>query len=283
MRADATASEHALLRPGWQDRDLAALIADYRRDGFAVLRGVASPAALEAMRQRSDDLMLGRVDGAPFFFQHDAPTGRYEDMPLGEGWIGPSLGYRKLEKLERDPVFRAWLENPLFERIARTLVGDQVALYRAILMTKPARGPSAAGGTVLPWHQDGGRLWGLDNDPEVQLWTALDDAPLAAGCMTFAIGSHHAGLATPLGGAVPPDVVARAAPTLREVALPAAAGDVVLLHNMVWHASGLNATELPRRAFSVCFMPAATRCVRKKKAPRTFPRVFAPRAPDAAD
>ena len=144
-------------------------------------RGSASSRTkptLEALRARADDIMMGRVVYEGLFFQHDSGTGRYEDLEFGRGWVGPSLSYRKIEKLERDPVFRAWLENPLLERVVRAVVGDDVAIYRATLFNK-----SAEGGTELPWHQDGGSFWGLDRDPELQIWTALDDAPVEAGCV----------------------------------------------------------------------------------------------------
>ena len=51
--------------------------------------------------------MLGEVQYPGLFYQHDSPTGRYEDLEFGAGWVGPSLSYRKLEKLELDPLF-AW-------------------------------------------------------------------------------------------------------------------------------------------------------------------------------
>lgn len=266
----------AELHPDWRapERDLAPYISAYRADGFALLRGVATPPALDALRARAAAIMAGDIDHTPFFFQHDAPTGRHEDAPLGEGWIGPSPAYRKIEKLERDPVFRAWLENPLFARIARELVGPDIALYRAIIMNKAPASARGPGGTTLPWHQDAGALWGLDRDPEVQLWTALDDAPVEAGCMAFAAGTHRAGLATPLGGLVPPAMAAQHPAAIDPVLVPVQAGDVVLLHNLVWHASARNATTQPRRAFSVCFMPATTRCTRRRGTPRQFPRVF---------
>ena len=156
--------------------DLDDAIARWRRDGFAHVGRVLGDEGLQALRARCDDVMLGRVVHDGLFFQHDAESGRYDDLPLGRGWIGPSLEYRKIEKLERDPLIRAWIENPIFERIARAVIGEDVVLYRAILMTKGARG-----GTPLPWHQDGGSFWGLDRDPELQIWTALDDAPVEAG------------------------------------------------------------------------------------------------------
>ena len=148
--------------------------------------------------------MMGRVVYEGLFFQHDSGTGRYEDLEFGRGWVGPSLSYRKIEKLERDPLFRAWLESPLLEPVVRAVVGPDVAIYRATLFNK-----SAEGGTELPWHQDGGSFWGLDRDPELQIWTALDDAPVEAGCVEVLDGSHLGGLATPLGGSIPRDVVDR--------------------------------------------------------------------------
>ena len=249
-------------------------IAHWREHGWARLGRVASDDDLAALRARADDIMHGRVVHEGLFFQHDAETGRYEDLEFGRGWVGPSDAYRKIEKLERDPVFRAWLENPVFERVVRAVVGDAVALYRATLFSKSRRG-----GTELPWHQDGGSFWGLDRDPELQVWTALDDCPVEAGCVEVVDGSHRGGLATPLGGTIPADVVARAGADERRLPLPAAAGEVLLIHNHLWHRSGTNGTGRPRRAFTVAFMSASTRCMRKRKPgsgkqPREFVRVF---------
>ncbi len=251
------------------DRDLHEPLARFRDDGFARLGPVLAPDAMEALRARADDIMLGRVTYPGLFFQRDTESGRYDDLELGKGWTGPGLFYRKIEKLEKDPLFLAWIRNPLFERVARALVGDRVTIYRAVLFTKPARG-----GTHLPWHQDGGRFWGVDRDPILQIWTALDDAPEAAGCVEVLPRSHAAGLATPLGGVVPEALVrARDAEALA-TPVPARAGEALLVHNHLWHRSGVNLTDLPRRAFTVCYMHADTRCLRKKHAPRSFVRVF---------
>jgi phytanoyl-CoA hydroxylase len=249
-------------------------IAHWRRHGWARLGVVADAATLEALRDRAEAIMQGRVTHEGLFFQHDAETGRYEDLEFGRGWVGPSDAYRKIEKLERDPVFRAWIENPTFERVVREVVGRDVAIYRATLFTKSARG-----GTELPWHQDGGSFWGLDRDPELQIWTALDDVPRESGCVETVDGSHLAGLATPLGGSIPRDVVERAGADGRRLALPAVAGEALLIHNHLWHRSGTNTTGRARRAFTVSYMPASTRCVRKRRAPRTFVRVFERGAP----
>lgn len=254
--------------------DVAGALAHFEDQGFARLGPVAGDEALAAMRARTDDLMLGRVVYPGLFFQRDTETGKYEDLTYGHGWEGPSLNYRKIEKVEVDPVFSAWINNPLFERLARQKIGGEVVIYRAVIMGKVARG-----GTVLPWHQDGGKFWGLDRDPELQIWTALDDAPEEAGCVEIVPGSHRGGLATPVGGVVPKNVLEGSGAEAKRVALPARAGEVILIHNHAWHRSGVNRTAAPRRALSVCYMPATTRCLRTRRAPRQFHRVFARQEP----
>jgi hypothetical protein len=248
---------------------LDAVLSHFREHGWARLGVIAGEEELGRLRSRADDIMLGRMVHEGIFFQHDAPTGRYEDLDFGRGWVGPSLSYRKIEKLERDPIFLAWIESPTLWPIVRAVVGEEVAIYRATLFTK-----SAQGGTHLPWHQDGGSFWGLDRELELQVWTALDDAPLDAGCLEVVDRSHLGGLASPLGGVIQPEVLASQDATASRIFLPARAGEVLLLHNHAWHRSGVNATGRTRRALTVSYMPAGTRCLRTKRAPRVFPRVF---------
>lgn len=170
----------SVLAAGAADLDLDAPLASFAREGYARLGPVLAGDAMVALRARADDIMLGRVVHHGLFFQQDTTTGRYDDLEFGKGWTGPSLNYRKIEKLERDPLFLAWIQNPLFGRIARALLGEAVTLYRAVLFSK-----AALGGTVLPWHQDGGRFWGLDCDPILQIGrpsTTPPSPPAASRC-----------------------------------------------------------------------------------------------------
>ncbi len=244
--------------------DLAPALARLAGDGWAPLGRVLSDEGVATLRRRADDLMLGRVRPGGLFYQHDSPSGAYGDLELGKGWVGPSPAYRKIEKLELDEVMWRFIVNPLYVRVARAIVGYDVALYRAMLMNK-----AAGGGTELPWHQDGGLFWGLDRDPVLSIWTALDDATRASGAMQVVPGSHRAGLVRPMGGNVPRERVDAAA----AVWVEARAGEAILLHNHVWHRSGRNATAAPRRALSFCYLDGETRCMRKKHAPRRFARV----------
>lgn len=258
-----------MLLPAASAIDLDAVLADFARDGWARLGPVLADDGRAALGARLDDLMHGRVRYDGLFYQHDSATGRYEDLAFGKGWQGPSPNYRKIEKLELDPLFHAWMTNALFERIARRLIAGPVALYRAAVFTK-----SGSGGTELPWHQDGGRFWGVDPAPTLQIWTALDDAPIEAGCVEVLTGSHVAGLATKEGGVIGAVELRAADAERRALALPARAGESILIHNHLWHRSGTNRTGKRRSAVTFCYMSAATRCLRTKRAPRRFLRLF---------
>jgi hypothetical protein len=249
--------------------DIAPALAGFRTQGFARLGTVVAGETISALGARIDDLMNARIRHEGLFFQRDSQTGRYEDLEFGKGWQGPSSDYRKIEKLEIDPLFRAFIGNPLHERIARALIDGPIALYRAVLFTKSARG-----GTALPWHQDGGVFWGVSPAPFLQIWTAIDDCPEGAGCLEVLPGSHLDGLATPQGGVVVPEALQKARAEERAVPLPARAGESILIHNHLWHRSGTNSTGRRRSALSVCLMTAAARCSRKKRAPRQFVRLF---------
>ena len=258
-----------MLTPEAQSIDVEAIVREYRHEGVVRVGRLLDERAAEALRQRADDIMLARVHYDGMFFQRDAESGRYDDLEFGKGWQGPSLEYRKLEKLEKDPLYRAWIGNPAFERIARALIEGPIALYRAVLFCKSKRG-----GTALPWHQDGGRFWGLDRDPTLQIWTALDDVTIEAGCLEVVPGTHARGLVTPEGGVIPDGPLRDANAEARAVRIPAHAGEVLLVHNHLWHRSGVNTSGAPRRALSVCYLSAATRCLRKKRAPRQFVPIF---------
>ena len=123
----------------------------------------------------------------------------------------------------------------------------------------------AGGGSDLLWHQD--RWTELDRDPQITVWTALDPASRANGCVEIVPGSHRR-LRNPgsssgfLDDRQREDVDRRIAagdPAYRTVHLEMEAGEAVLLHNWTLHRSGTNETDAPRRAFSVCYMDGATR------------------------
>lgn len=243
-------------------------LAQFREQGFVRLGRVLDDAELAGLRRRIDQIMLGEVRNDALLMQLDSASGRYEDMPQqSTGFKGATLAYRKIERLERDPRFLRCIQRPLFRSICERLVGPDIAVYRAMFMNKPAMR-----GTLLPWHQDGGDQWSLTIDPIVTIWIALDPATVANGCVQVIPGSHRLGLLSAQGHVISAEHERQHCPQERVVFLELQPGEAVLLHNFLLHRSDRNATEIPRRAFSICLMDAATR--RRARPDEPFPVVF---------
>ena len=230
----------------------------YERDGYLNLGKLLDVADLEALQRRIDEIMLGEaaVDYDRMMMQLDSASGKYEDAGVqSKGFKGATLDYRKIQDLELDPLFLAYMQRPIFREICARVYGRDtpIAAFRAMFMNKPARK-----GTVLPWHQD--RWTHLDRDPLITLWTALDPATMANGCVQIIPGSHKAGLINPSHGSgfLTAEQAAQHAPDDKIVTLELAPGEVALLQNYLLHASGVNETDVPRRAFSVCYMDGRT-------------------------
>jgi phytanoyl-CoA hydroxylase len=239
----------------------------FKENGYLRLGQVMAGSELADLRERIDAIMLGQVAYEGMFFQLDTATGVYEDLSHGpRGFQGPTLNYRKIQDLEKDPLFLAYMQHPRFRGITRQLVGEEVSVYRAMFMNKPA-----GRGTVLPYHQDGGSQWHLDRERFITVWTALDDATVENGCMQVIPGSHKLGLLSERGHTLTPEQEALYCREADSIFLETPAGEAVLLHNYLLHRSGVNRTEQPRRAFSVVYMDAATRSTADGRA---FPVVF---------
>jgi hypothetical protein len=245
----------------------------YERDGFLRLGQVASDAQLKALQTRIDDIMLGKapVNYDKMLMQLDSSTGAYEDAGVqSRGFKGPTLNYRKIQELEYDPIFLAYMQHPLFKEICDYVYSPQTAIacFRAMFMNKPAHK-----GTLLPWHQD--RWVHLDKDPLITVWTALDPATIQNGCVQVIPGSHK----SLLNPSHPSGFLSKEQAQSLEnhpdaVFLELKAGEVVLLHNWTLHRSDTNRSDISRRAFSVCYMDASTK--HKHAEGEVFTRVFGP-------
>jgi hypothetical protein len=253
--------------------------AQYERDGYLKLGTLLSDSELKSVQQRIDDIMLGKapVDYDRMMMQLDSESGKYEEVgPQTKGFKGATLNYRKMQDLEFDPLFLAYIKRPIFREICAHVYGPEtpIAAFRAMFMNKPAHK-----GTYLPWHQD--RWVFLDRDPLITVWTALDPATIANGCVQIIPGSHRAGLINPshFSGFLTPEQSKQYARPDQVVFLELKAGEVALLHNYLLHASDVNKTDCPRRAFSVCYMDAGTKSTSGEK----YSGVFGEGALELAD
>ena len=242
----------------------------YEADGYLHLGKLLTDDELAGLQQRIDQIMLGQanLDYDRMMMQLDSDDGTYGKAgPQSKGHKGATLNYRKIEQLEFDRLFLAYMQRPLFEHICRRVHAPDtpVDCFRAMFMNKPAQK-----GTILPWHQD--RWTDLDRDPEITIWTAMDRATKANGCLQVIPGSHKLGLINPEHDAafLTEDQAAEHCPPDKAVHIELAPGEVVLLHNWLLHASDINKTDIPRRAFSACYMDGRTH----SESGLSFSRIF---------
>ena len=244
---------------------------EYEADGYFKLGKILSDRDLIALQQRIDDIMLGRAD-VPYdrmLMQMDSDSGSYADAGVqSKGFKEATLNYRKIQDLEYDPLFLAFMQRPVFRQACERVYGRQapIRIMRAMFMNKPSNK-----GTFLPWHQD--RWKNFDRDPLLTVWAALDPATRKNGCVEIIPGSHKMGLINPEhpSGFLTEKQAREICKPENRLYLELAAGEVVLLHNWVLHASDVNRSTQSRRAFSVCYMHAATR---DRKGSGAFPVVF---------
>jgi phytanoyl-CoA hydroxylase len=228
----------------------------FQEQGYVIL-GRADMEQIGALQQRIDDIMMGTaaIDYDQVMMQLDRSDGPDSTPgPQSRGHKGATLAYRKIQDLELDPLFLEYLQKPLYRDICARAYGEQndVSCFRAMFMNKPS-----GLGSYLIWHQD--RWTNLDRDPLITVWTALDPATKENGCVQVVPGSHRELLNPEHGsGFLTDEMATQMANRSDTTYLELEAGEVVLLHNWLLHTSDINRSQQSRRAFSVCYMEAAT-------------------------
>lgn len=236
----------------------------YEKLGYAIFKNYVSPETVEALTQRIDDIMMGKVRYEGMFFQQDAAM-MGEQAQGDTSFAGPSRNYRKIKDLEYDDVYLAFIQNDTFRAFAEKYIGPNVASMRAMAMNKPAGTP-----TLLPYHQDISEKWEMTIPPVFTIWTALDKATVANGCLEIVPKSHlHGKIGT--GHTITAEEEAKYAPKGSSIFVELDPGESIIFHNAVLHRSGANLTKNPRRAFTLCLMDAAAR---HKKTGKPYPQIF---------
>ncbi|PCJ57499.1 MAG: phytanoyl-CoA dioxygenase [Planctomycetota bacterium] len=245
---------------------------EYQENGFVKLGRTLDENELSQLQNRIDDYMMGSITNNELMMQLDVGGNDYGAMGStkfgqSKGFKESTLSYRKIEKLEQDPLFFAFMRKEIFRDICFKTYGNiDISSYRAMFMNKPKDL-----GTVLPWHQDGGGSWGLSHDPRVTIWTALDHATTDNGCVQVIPGSHHLGLLNEMGHLITDEQRKNYCDESKVKYLELEAGESMILNNMLLHRSGVNNGNSSRRAFSTCYMDGSTTQINSGK---RFPLLF---------
>ncbi|MDE2791440.1 MAG: phytanoyl-CoA dioxygenase family protein [Paracoccaceae bacterium] len=107
-----------------------------------------------------------------------------------------------------------------------------------------------------PWHQDSAVLTPDSDAKLVTVWVPIHDAPVESGCLQFVAGGHKRGPIShgfgPIDGLVIPE---SNVDTNRIRAVPANAGDVILIHRNCPHSSLPNVGDRLRFSLDLRYHP----------------------------
>ena len=229
----------------------AAIRAAYERDGYLIERGVLSAADLDPVRELLADQVdeyaremhaEGKIDSLfedePFTRRFAAICAAMNSSP--RGWIGNTL----------DKAYFDLFRHSGIVRVLGAILGPEVSELGGLnVRTKIPEAEI----TAFPWHQDshyyneparGKRVGRTEAAHIVTVWVPLVDATAANGCIWVMPGSHRWGLVDAARGEdmnvrTNEEIERRGTP----LALEMAAGDVLFLTNLTFHASKMNRTR----------------------------------------
>jgi phytanoyl-CoA hydroxylase len=214
----------------------------YKKNGYLVVEGVFRPEELEAVRQRTDEIVRD-----PGTAPEGGFVGRENDTIKDKTVLDTENNpVRNISFMARfDPAFQEAARHPKLLEIVRGLLGGRVKVFRDQMPLKPP------GGQDKPPHQDQSYFRVQPMDDLVTAWIALDDATIENGCMRYVPESHHYGILEVVPDPKRPvhHVPKTGNLTLEEeVSCPVPAGSVIFHHGLTLHRSAVNHTDTWRRA-----------------------------------
>lgn len=218
-------------------------IAQYRRDGYLVVRRVLSrdhvDACLAALTALAADTALepGQRSGRGAFIALEPGA----DPTADRAEVIRKFG----DFTDTSPALLRAAMSARLHGVLDMLMGQGRVLLQEMALVKP---PKVSGDK--PWHQDAAYFRGSDPNLMFGVWIALDPATRDNGCMEVIPGSHLLG---PAPHVPHPDInLCTIRPDLvqlgKRVALPMEPGDVLVFHSLIHHYTAANRSNQRRRA-----------------------------------
>ncbi len=252
-------------------------IKSYHERGYLFPIRVLTDEQVEEARAALEDHLEGRRHSQQYELTDKIVDSSHGETKatVGSGTVVLEQAEKEVEKKphsvpflfnlwERDDRFWKIDSNPVIAGMARQLLGSKevVLLEDGAVIKKPVVGGE------LGWHQDFA-YWPIATPAAVTCWIALDDVSAENGAMQVAEGSHKLGEKLPvefgdgssfmhderpgLGEVRPPEEIG-----LEAVGYELKAGECGFHHALIWHASGPNTKQTPRRGFIPRYVAGGT-------------------------
>jgi phytanoyl-CoA hydroxylase len=221
-------------------------LAAFERDGYAIVRGLASGAVVERMIAVTEAGL--RSGEGPVEYEADL---RYPGAPASREQVGGQTIRRLKEAQGRDPVFTDWVRLPGVISRLQQLLGPRVVMplaHHNCVMTKQPQFSSET-----HWHQDI-RYWSFTRPELVSLWLALGPETPENGCLWVIPGTHCQQFAPAQFDSklfLRPDLPQNQPLLAAKIPVPLQQGDALFFHARTFHAAGRNTTRQSK--YSVVF------------------------------
>lgn len=212
-------------------------VAQFRRDGYIIVRSLASRPLCEQLLLLARRHLAARV--GPFEYEADV---RYPGAPAALEAPGGRTVRRLLQAYARDSLFGQWATSPAISGRLQPLLGSRVELsqvHHNCIMTKD---PSY--GSITGWHRDS-RYWSFEKPELVSVWLALGREHYQNGCLLLLPGTHTMEFCPGRLDAAQflrSELEENRKLLHTQIAAKLEAGDVLFFHSRLFHAAGQNET-----------------------------------------
>ena len=237
---------------------------DFHKNGFIVLKNFLSAQRCDAILAKAKEHLEAKIEPieTEMGYSERSKVYRTDVTDYASHTKEENVVVRRLRQVyERDPIFKAWMEDEKIRPILQQILEDDVVLTTAhhnSIMTKMPYYSRATG-----WHQDR-RYWRYSDNNLVSIWLALGEERSENGVLEFIPKSHHMtfksgqfddkeylkeddDVNTPL-------IASKVSTVLQK-------GDVIIFHSLLLHRANYNSTDKPKISFVYTVKGAKTKAI----------------------
>jgi hypothetical protein len=212
----------------------------FEENGFLVFRKVLSAGEIAEL-----DRELDRIAGS---YRSLDPVREGFSMEDPAKWPDPDRPvFRKIGGMyDHSDAFRRMCSHRTVVDFLKLFYGPVIELYRDVVMMKQGKV-----GREKPWHQDA-VYWNYEPNEFISAMTAIDDARVENGALQVIPGSHKRGAVKHRGVELQINLTMEQQGQTTYV--PLDAGDVLMFHSLLLHASEPNRSVDQRRMSIFSYM-----------------------------
>lgn len=238
-------------------------LSEFHYNGFIILRGFVEEARCDAILSVAQEHLEKRIEPIETEYGYQGQSKAYrKDVSDYHSQEDAEESVRRLRQVyERDPLFKAWMEEPTMEPILRQVLDDQVVLVTAHHNSIMTKMPYKSCETK--WHQDR-RYWSYSDDNLVSVWLALGEEYSENGVLEFIPGSHKMVFSPEQFDEKEyflPNHPLNTNLLVSKVSFDLEKGDVVLFHALLLHRANRNSTDSPKVSFVYTVKGSQTKAI----------------------